>query len=281
MLTAAWTKQLPLQHITAITPVGGGDVNQAYRVDTAEKPYFLLVQPGYPASFYAGEIAGLEAFEQADILAPRVIANDTIEGDGYLLLSFLTSGSGSQRDLGHLVAHLHQHHEPSGRFGFDYPYAGTSVSFANDWTDSWADLFIHQRLDKLSAHLRQKGLWQAADQTTFQQVRTIIQKTLNQHHSEASLLHGDLWGGNYMFTADGQPALIDPELDIGVTTVFGGFTQDFYTGYQEVYPLDPGYQFRLEFYRLYYLMVHLDKFGMGYAGSVAAVMDRILDHGLA
>ena len=54
MLTAAWTKQLPLQHITAITPVGGGDVNQAYRVDTAEKPYFLLVQPGYPASFYAG-----------------------------------------------------------------------------------------------------------------------------------------------------------------------------------------------------------------------------------
>ena len=288
MLTAAWTKQLPLQHITAITPVGGGDVNQAYRVDTAEKPYFLLVQPGYPASFYAGEIAGLKSFEQADILAPRVIANGTIEGDGYLLLSFLTSGSGSQRDLGHLVAHLHQHHEPSGRFGFDYPYAGTSVSFANDWTDSWADLFIHQRLDKLSAHLRQKGLWQAADQTTFQQVRTIIQKTLNQHHSEASLLHGDLWGGNYMFTADGQPALIDPaalygdrELDIGVTTVFGGFTQDFYTGYQEVYPLDPGYQFRLEFYRLYYLMVHLDKFGMGYAGSVAAVMDRILDHGLA
>ena len=217
-----------------------------------------------------------------------MIANGTIEGDGYLLLSFLTSGSGSQRDLGHLVAHLHQHHEPSGRFGFDYPYAGTSVSFANDWTDSWADLFIHQRLDKLAAHLHQKGLWQAADQTTFQQVRTIIQKTLNQHPSEASLLHGDLWGGNYMFTADGQPALIDPaalygdrELDIGVTTVFGGFTQDFYMGYQEVYPLDPGYQFRLEFYRLYYLMVHLDKFGMSYAGSVAAVMDRILDHGLA
>ena len=86
MLTAAWTKQLPLQHITAITPVGGGDVNQAYRVDTAEKPYFLLVQPGYPANFYAGEIAGLKSFEQADILAPRVIANGTIEGDGYLLL---------------------------------------------------------------------------------------------------------------------------------------------------------------------------------------------------
>ncbi|MDZ5418221.1 fructosamine kinase family protein [Lacticaseibacillus rhamnosus] len=178
MLTAAWTKQLPLQHITAITPVGGGDVNQAYRVDTAEKPYFLLVQPGYPASFYAGEIAGLEAFEQADILAPRVIANDTIEGDGYLLLSFLTSGSGSQRDLGHLVAHLHQHHEPSGRFGFDYPYAGTSVSFANDWTDSWADLFIHQRLDKLSAHLRQKACGKQPIRQLFNRFEPSFKKRL-------------------------------------------------------------------------------------------------------
>ncbi len=55
-----------------------------------------------------------------------------------------------------------------------------------------------------------KGLWQADDEATFQQVRTIISKTLAHHHSDASLLHGDLWGGNDMFTADGQPALIDP-----------------------------------------------------------------------
>ena len=129
----------------------------------------------------------------------------------------------------------------------------------------------------MAAHILKKGLWQADDQATFAQVRIIISKTLSQHHSEASLLHGDLWCGNYMFTADSQPALIDPaavygdrELDIGVTTVFGGFNQEFYAGYP----------FRLDFYRLYYLMVHLDKFGMAYAGSVAAVMDRILDHGV-
>ncbi len=157
MLTSSWIKQLPLTAITQVTPVGGGDVNQAYRIDTATKPYFLLVQPGYPADFYAGEIAGLKAFDEAQILAPRVIANGQIEGDGFLLLSFLTSGNGSQRDLGRLVAHLHQHHEPNGRFGFDYPYAGTSVSFTNTWTDSWADLFIHQRLDKLAAHLLKRG----------------------------------------------------------------------------------------------------------------------------
>lgn len=61
MLTAAESKQYSCQHILAITPVGGGDVNQAYRESTAEKPYFHFVQPGYPASFYAGEMSGLEA----------------------------------------------------------------------------------------------------------------------------------------------------------------------------------------------------------------------------
>ena len=65
MLTSSWIKQLPLTAITQVTPVGGGDVNQAYRIDTATKPYFLLVQPGYPADFYAGEIAGLKAFDEA------------------------------------------------------------------------------------------------------------------------------------------------------------------------------------------------------------------------
>lgn len=277
-----------MTHITANSPVGGGDVHTAYRVDTAEKPYFSLVTPGVPASLVAGEIAGLEAFEQADILAPRVIEYDTIEGDGVLLLSFLTSGSGSQRDLGLLVAHLHTHHEPSGRFGFEVPYAGTSVSFAHDWTDSWADLYFHTRLEQLSAHLRTKGLWTAAELNTFTQVRTNFTKTLKLQLSEASLLHGDLWGGQVMYSADGLPALIDPaalygdrELDIGVTTVFGGYSTDLDSGVLEVYPLDPGVLYWLELVRLYYLMVLLDKFGMGVAGSVAADLDRILDHGLA
>ncbi|WP_340601729.1 fructosamine kinase family protein, partial [Staphylococcus aureus] len=93
----------------------------------------------------------------------------------------------------------------------------------------------------------------------------------------------DLWGGNYMFLQDGRPALFDPaplygdrEFDIGITTVFGGFTSEFYDAYNKHYPLAKGASYRLEFYRLYLLMVHLLKFGEMYRDSVAHSMDKIL-----
>jgi fructosamine-3-kinase len=280
MLTKEWLAKLPLAGITLAAPVGGGDVNAAYHLQADSQDYFLLVQAQQPASFYAGEIAGLRAFADAQVLAPRVIDSGQIQGDAYLLLSYLTNGSGNQADLGRLVAKLHSHR--GQRFGFTQPYAGTSVSFANDWTDSWAQLFIEQRLDKLAKHIVAKNLWQATDMAAYQAVRSIISRELSEHRSIPVLLHGDLWSGNYLFTADGAPALIDPaalygdrEFDIGITTVFGGFGADFYSAYQEALPLDSGWQRRLHFYRLYYLMVHLDKFGATYYAAVSAEMQTI------
>ena len=55
-----WQEQLPVNHIQRIQPVSGGDVNQAYKVETADDMYFLLVQPNRSEDFYAAEIAGLK-----------------------------------------------------------------------------------------------------------------------------------------------------------------------------------------------------------------------------
>ncbi|WP_125710568.1 fructosamine kinase family protein [Lacticaseibacillus porcinae] len=277
-----WLSKLPLPEITNITPIGGGDVNVAYHVETAKQDYFLLVQADQPASFYAGEVAGLKAFQQADITAPHVIAHGQIYGDAYLVLDFLPQGSGSQADLGHLVAQLHQVQSPTERFGFSQPYAGTSVSFANAWSDSWTQSFVNQRLDVLDASLLKKQLWAEGQRTQFLTARANIIETLAHHHSQPVLLHGDLWSGNFIFLQDGRPALIDPaawygdrEFDVGITTVFGGFTSDFYRGYVSQLPLDDGFDQRQHFYRLYYLMVHLDKFGITYQRAVQIELNAI------
>ena len=82
-----WKNQLPLEGIQDISPVSGGDVNEAFKITTNDDIYFLLVQRNRKPSFYAAEMAGLEAFEKADITAPRVIENGEINGDAYLLLS--------------------------------------------------------------------------------------------------------------------------------------------------------------------------------------------------
>lgn len=278
-----WLAQLPIEPVINFEQVHGGDVNQAFHLQTAKRDLFLLVQPGQPASFYAGEMAGLKAFAANDIRAPRVIENGMISGDGFLLLSYLAHGNGDQAALGHLVAKLHQVKSPSGRFGFEQPYAGTSVSFDNTWTDTWTELFVDHRLDVLDAALTRKGLWQSPDHTKYLEARRIITAALAAHASQPVLLHGDLWSGNFMFTKAGQPALIDPaalygdrEFDIGITTVFGGFNDRFYQAYAADLPLPPGAAKRLDFYRLYLLMVHLDKFGRSYARPVDTLMSRII-----
>lgn len=281
-MTAAWFDRLPVPGLQTVTPVGGGDVNQAYRLDTASGTVFLLTQAHVAADFYAGEVAGLNAFAAADVLAPRVLNTGVLDDTAYLLLTYLAPGQGDQADLGRLVAKLHHAVSPTGRFGFDYPYAGSSVSFANTWTDSWVSAFL-ARLDHLESQLNDKAEWNDAADAHYQAARFRIQSTLSQHASKPVLLHGDLWSGNVMFTATGEPALIDPaawygdaEFDLAITTVFGGFAPAFYEAYLAANPLASGYQYRSHFYRLYYLMVHLDKFGASYARSVEAELNAIL-----
>lgn len=280
-----WQSQLPLDNIRSIVPVSGGDVNEAYRVETSQSPYFLLVQRQRSKDFFAAEVAGLNLFEKSGITAPIVIDSGEIDGDAYLLLSFLNEGTqGSQAELGALVAKMHQQQQPDGKFGFDLPYEGGDVSFNNNWSDSWMTIFVERRSDHLKDRLVNKGLWIEDDVQTYHKVREKIVSSLRNHTSKPSLLHGDLWGGNYMFLENGQPALFDPaplygdrEFDLGITTVFGGFTQAFYDAYNKHYPLSKGANQRLEFYRLYLLMVHLLKFGSMYAGSVDRSMENILN----
>lgn len=282
-MDAKWLDALPIDGIREIQEVRGGDVNQAYLLKGDTKDYFLLVQAQRNEAFFASEIAGLHAFEASGIRAPKVIASGTIENDAYLVLEYLEEGQGSQRELGKLVARLHKQHQANGQFGFHLPHHGAAISFDNQWTSSWSKLFVERRLDGLCDALVTKGRWTPKEVKQYEAVRHHIQTKLAEHKCEASLLHGDLWSGNFMFLTDGSPALFDPspfygdrEFDIGITTVFGGFNQEFYDAYQAAYPLESGWQERIKYYRLYLLMVHLDKFGTTYALSVERELADIL-----
>jgi len=179
---------------------------------------------------------------------------------------------------------MHSQQQPDGKFGFEMPHEGGDISFDNSWCDTWQELFVERRLVPLQEALVDKGLWIEDDVDTFNQVKDVINKALKEHNSKPSLLHGDMWGGNHMFLADGEPALFDPaplygdrEFDMGITTVFGGFNQAFYEEYNKQFPLAKGAEFRMEFYKLYILMIHLLKFGGMYATSVDRSMAKILN----
>lgn len=155
-----WKEHLPLDYIKEITPVSGGDVNEAFKVTTQQDDtFFLLVQRNRDESFYAAEIAGLNEFENAGITAPKVIASGEINGDAYLILSYLEEGpTGSQKDLGQLVAKMHSQQQEDGQFGFRLPHEGGDISFDNSWTDNWKDIFIYRRMDHIRDELLRKQL---------------------------------------------------------------------------------------------------------------------------
>jgi fructosamine-3-kinase len=86
-----------------------------------------------------------------------------------------------------------------------------------------------------------------------------------------SLLHGDLWNGNFIVDEHGEACLIDPavyyghrEADLAMTRLFGGFEPSFHAAYAEASPLAPGHEERLAIYQLYHVLNHLNLFGGGY-----------------
>ena len=116
-----WMSALPLDNVKDISPVSGGDVNEAFKVTTVEEDIFSTRSTSTIRSLYAAEIAGLNEFENAGITAPRVIASGEINGDAYLLLSFLEEGSqGSQRELARLVARMHSQYQQDNKFDSVY-----------------------------------------------------------------------------------------------------------------------------------------------------------------
>jgi fructosamine-3-kinase len=279
-----WLKQLPIDNIQKVNAVSGGDVNEAYEIENNDQKYFLLVQPNKSKEFFTTEAAGLKDLKQAGVTVPEVYDVGEINEDAYLLISFLEEGtSGSYRDLAEMIAKMHQTYSDNGQFGYKYPHQGSDITFNNDWTDSWIELFVERRLDKLRDENVQANKWKQKQVDTYEKVREIMVDELSNHQSEPSLLHGDLWGGNHMFLTNGQPALFDPaplygdrEFDIGITTSFGGYPKEFYKAYQEIFPMAEGYEKRLNFYQLYLFMVHLHKFGGIYENRVDQVMQEIL-----
>lgn len=276
MLTKSWLAQLPLSEIKQVAAVSGGDINQAYRIDTAQQHYFLKVQVQQQSVFFDHEQEGLKLLAPA-VRVPQIIASGEIAGDAYLLLEWLDLGQGDDADLGRAVARVHQQH--AAQFGLAHDFIAGKLPKYNHWQNSWADFYIEQRLMVLDDLARRNHYWNDSRQQKLQQLCQRIRAYFATVPVTPSLLHGDLWAGNVNFLQDGTPVLLDPdvfygdrEMDLAMTQLFGGFSAAFYQAYNEVYPLRPNYEQRVAWYQTYYLMAHLNLFGETYGSA----LDRTL-----
>lgn len=268
-----------LGQITDTVRISGGDVSQAARGCLANGAQLLVKwRSGSLPGLFTAERRGLELLRAAGALrVPEVLAHGEATADcpAFIALEWLDTGSKSSKSAEALGKGLAvQHHILASSFGLDHDNFIGANPQPNHQGDNWISFFREQRLGFQMELAGRNGLLPTKRAHRLDALLARLDDWLPAQ-PPASLLHGDLWDGNWLTTAAGEAALIDPavyyghrEADLAFTELFGGFPAAFYAAYQASWPLDSGYEDRKELYNLYHLLNHLNLFGESYGGSV-------------
>jgi fructosamine-3-kinase len=271
--------------VVRATPVGGGCIHEAVALEGPDDArYFAKLNEARFEASFAAEADGLLALGAAGMRVPKPIVQGTTEGRAFLVLEFLALGEGSDaahRELGRRLARQHGHRGP--HFGWARDNFIGLTPQANPPSASWIEFWQTQRLAPQLALARAKG-YDGRLQSLGGQTVDAVPVLLAAHDATPALLHGDLWTGNAAFLPNGTPVVFDPavyygdpEADLAMTELFGGFPESFYEGYREVRPIADGYRMRRVLYNLYHVLNHLNLFGAGYRAQAERMMERLLE----
>ena len=261
--------------ITQTTLIGGGCINQAYCVTNGKQRYFVKLNARERLSMFENEAAGLMEIHQSQTLrVPLPICCGCDNFSAWLVLEYLDligSASGKGRDFGKQLAAMHR--TTATHFGWN-----RNNTISSQWVDFWRTHRLGYQLK-----LAQENGFNGKLQTLGENLLIELDELLAEASPLASLLHGDLWSGNYAFDGSGNPVIFDPavyygdrETDMAMTELFGGFPADFYSAYRHEYPLDSGYNTRKIVYNLYHILNHLNLFGSSYRRQAEQMMGFLL-----
>ncbi|WEJ62492.1 fructosamine kinase family protein [Thiomicrorhabdus lithotrophica] len=273
--------------------VSGGDIHQAYQLHTNQGNLFLKLNQSHLLPLFETETHNLNAIDQSNsIRCPKVIGSGVFQNNqAWLLMEHLNltkQGDDFQRgrDLAFMHHQIHKSPQPFG--WFEDNYIGHTIQ-RNQWHFDWIEFYGSQRLQPQLELAQLRG----ASPTLFdlgQQLIDALPFWFQDYQPEASLLHGDLWGGNSAFVKETyagsnttEAVIYDPacyygdrETDIAMTELFGGFSAEFYTGYNDVFPLNKGFAQRKPLYNLYHVLNHFNLFGGQYEQQALQIMQALL-----
>lgn len=278
-----------LSHITYKTgltfiksrSISGGDIGAAHKLKTKTAVFFLKIYSGEQAKAMAeAEKSGLETIARTKtIKTPNLIHSDSFERSAYLLMEYIEPkrpDADDYAELGRKLGLLHA--KPQDYFGFGSDNFIGRLPQSNVKAEDWATFYATERLGYQLRVSKSKGLMRAEEIPNNQLLINVLEQYAP--NVKPVLLHGDLWGGNYIISTLGEPYLIDPavyyghnEVDIAMTKLFGGFSSEFYGAYHNSIARSKHYDVCIDLYQLYYLLVHLNMFGRSYYGRVKRLLD--------
>jgi fructosamine-3-kinase len=280
----AVVSQLKPSELLDFSPVSGGCINHGGKIITSGGNYFIKWNDSkaFPLMFEK-EAKGLRLLYGTQTIRTIEVIGFGEAGDFQFIILEWINGAPKAENFWTLLAQrlagLHGNTSPT--FGLDHDNYIGSLRQYNPPSDTWADFFIHQRLEpqiRLATDNHQPV------QTLRKKLESFYKKLPRLLPEEPpALLHGDLWGGNLLADEKGHPALIDPavyfghrEAELAYTHLFGHFDPAFYKAYDESFPLKPGFLQRVDIYNLYPLLVHVNLFGGAYVQKSEAIVNQFV-----
>ena len=274
---------IPIESISA-APVSGGCISAAFRVTTPAGTLFVKADRAERLGMFEAEALGLEALRDAGALRiPAVIALGGDREGAFLALEWLDLAAGRSRaehELGERLAM--QHRATARQFGWHRDNWIGATPQPKDWLTDWVEFWRTRRLGPQLDLAADRGA-RSAVLDRGRRLTEMLPAYFTSYRPVPSLLHGDLWGGNWAVDASGRPVLFDPavyygdrEADLAMTRLFGGFGSGFYAAYHAAWPLDAAAGYRRDLYNLYHVLNHYNLFGGGYLEQAAGMADRLL-----
>ena len=270
--------------VSTMRPVSGGDFATAYRADLDDgRTVFAKTHPNPPPGFFTTEAAGLEWLAEPGVANVAHVLGVADVAPACLVLDWIDVGGGGrsvegEAEFGRSLAELHQAGAPA--FGREDGRTTGSLALPNDPCATWSEFYADRRLRPLVQIAADR---QALGRRTLDAVLDVAARLdgFGAADEPPARLHGDLWAGNRVVDTNGTSWLIDPaahgghrEFDLSMMQLFGGFGENCFSAYDEVFPLAPGWRGRVGLHQLAPLIVHAIKFGGGYG---AAVDDALAD----
>jgi protein-ribulosamine 3-kinase len=264
--------------------VHGGCINRCWRWETAAGTVFVKQAGPGALGMFEAERRGLEELRAAAALrVPAPLALGSFDAGTFLVLEwidFVPATPAAEERLGEQLAALHR--SRADQFGFDLDNFIGNTPQLNGWHRDWVAFLRDARLG-FQLDLAAAGGHGGRLQERGRRLLELLGVFFATYRPSPSLLHGDLWGGNWGADGSGAPVIYDPavyygdrEADIAMTKLFGGFGPRFYSAYVASWPLDQAAGTRRDLYNLYHVLNHLNLFGGSYRAQAESMIDRLL-----
>ena len=261
-----------------ISPLSGGSINRVYLLETSRGKIVLKLNEAgkFPEMFTAEKEGLLALLESHSLDVPKPLKAGEKGKHAFLLLEYKEPRSQKSNFWSLFAEGLAQlHRNTNDRIGFAHSNYIGSLPQYNRWKTSASEFYISERLKPQFKMASENGFDFHNLEVFYKNIEALIPE------EPPSLLHGDLWNGNYLSNEKGEPCLIDPavsygprEMDLAMMRLFGGFPEAVFSQYHEIFPLAEGHEERTPLWQLYYQLVHLNIFGRSYLPGVQKIVSQ-------